>query len=286
LHASPSMRVPRRQVPLFTSRWSDARFSVTAILMVVTTACFLVQVVAGFYVPDATIKHTFALTRSGILSGHYWQLLTYMFIHGGPIHLLLNMVTLYFVGRQLEDLLGWRHYLGIYFGGGLLGGIAHLVFSPHAAVLGASAGVAAALIAFTTILPEIELTLLVFFVLPIRMRAKFLAIGFVAISALLLLTSDSSVSHLAHLGGALLGWIYVKQLGYGNPLRIQAYFWKRRREAERREHMTADQYISEEIDPILDKISREGIHSLTRAERKILERGRNKIAERTSTPGH
>jgi hypothetical protein len=95
-----------------------------------------------------------------------------------------------------------------------------------------------------------------------------------------LLGSRSYITaHYAHLAGCLFGWVYVKQLGYGNPLRIQRYFFEKRQREERRRHMTSDQFINEEIDPILEKISRDGIGSLTRNEKRILEMGRDKIAK-------
>ena len=96
-------------------------------------------------------------------------------------------------------------------------------------------------------------------------------------------TGNSYITaHYAHLGGCIFGWIYVKQLGYGNHLRIQRYFFEKRQREERRRHMTAGQFINEEIDPILEKISRDGIHSLTRAEKRTLEMGRDKITNTRS----
>ena len=139
------------------------------------------------------------------------------------------------------------------------------------------------LIAFTTIEPEIELTMLLFFVIPVRLKAKYLALGIVVFSIIMAVGSaKSGIGHLAHLGGCLLGWVYIKQLGFGNPLRLQKYLFEKRQRAERHARMSPAQFINQEIDPILDKISREGIHSLTRTERKILEKGREKIAQRTA----
>jgi hypothetical protein len=88
------------------------------------------------------------------------------------------------------------------------------------------------------------------------------------------------VAHVAHLGGCLVGWIYVRQLGFGNPWWIQRRMVERREREARLARMGPEQYMTEEIDPILDKISREGIRSLTRLERRILERGREKISQK------
>lgn len=276
------MRSPRLQP--FTPRWAAGRQSVVLLLIIANVAAFLLQTLATVY-DENVIPEWFALSGTGIRSGFVWQFFTYMFLHGGPMHLLVNMLTLYFAGREVEAIAGSRHLLGVYFGGGLLGGVAQvLLAAPGVPLMGASAGVCAVLIAFTTILPEIEITTLLFFIIPVRMRAKYLALGLVGIEGFLALSGLlPHISHVAHLGGCAFGWLYVKQLGFGNPLRIQKYVFEKRRRAERQARMSPAQFISEEIDPILDKISREGIHSLTRAERRILEKGREKIADKTAT---
>ncbi|MEA3188873.1 MAG: hypothetical protein QOD99_2703 [Chthoniobacter sp.] len=275
------MRSPRLQH--FTRRWAAGRQSVVTLLIVANVACFLAQMLTDVLAPGV-VQHWFALSGAGIRSGCVWQFATYMFLHGGPMHLLLNMLTLYFAGREVEAIAGPKHLLGVYLGGGLLGGLAHVIFSSaYAPVLGASAGVCAVLIGFTTILPEIEITTLLFFVIPIRLRAKYLAMGIVGFEALCAVTGSlPELGHVAHLGGSVFGWLYMKQLGFGNPLRIQKYVFEKRQRAERQDRMTPSQFINEEIDPILDKISREGIHSLSRSERKILEKGRAKIAQKTA----
>lgn len=278
------MRIPRRHVEPFTRRWTASRPAMWMILIAANVGCFAAQSFLHYTNPGL-IDHWLALSRDGLRAGYFWQFFTYMFLHEVPLpfHLLINMITLYFAGREVEAIVGPRHLLGLYFGGGLLGGIAQMIFEGNIPLVGASAGIFAVFIAFTTILPEIEITALLFFVIPIRLRAKYLALGLVGFSVVsAVIKFQSSIAHIAHLGGCLVGWLYIKQLGYGNPLRIQRYVFEKRRIAERRQRMSPAQFINEEIDPILDKISREGIHSLTRSERKILETGRDKIAKRTA----
>lgn len=266
----------------FTRRWNHGRSPVLAILIGINVAVYLFQVLGGYIQPQL-LERYFALSREGIQSGYVWQFITYMFLHGDPFHLLVNMLTLFFIGREVEAIVGPRHFLSVFTAGGVIGGIAQILLEPGAMLIGASGGVCAVLIAFTTIAPEMELTMLLFFVIPVRLRAKYLAWGLVGFSVAALATHlFPEWGHYAHLGGCLAGWIYMKQLGFGNPLRIQKYFFEKRQRDERMQRMSPEQFISEEIDPILDKISREGIHSLTRAERRILERGRDKIARRTS----
>ena len=78
----------------------------------------------------------------------------------------------------------------------------------------------------------------------------------------------------------MVGWIYARQLGFGNPLWVQRRLVERRQREARLARMDPDQYMVEEIDPILDKISRDGIRSLSRRERRILEQGREKISQK------
>lgn len=228
----------------------------------------------------------FALSREGIAEGYYWQFLTYMFLHGGILHLFVNCLGLYFAGREVEIICGPKHLLGIYFLGGIAGGILQLLIGPSVLLMGASAGVCAVLLAFTTMLPELEITALLFFVIPIRMRAKWLGRAVVISSIFFAVTPfGGNVGHLAHLGGAITGWFYTRRLGFGGAFWFQRFVRDRRRLRDRQEHMDPNEFISREIDPILDKIAREGIHSLTRSERQILEMGREKIAKKTTPPG-
>jgi hypothetical protein len=141
-------------------------------------------------------------------------------------------------------------------------------------------------IAFATLFPDREITLLVFFILPVRLRAKYMALIAVAFDVVpLLQKTGGGVAHLAHIGGAAFGYLYIKQLGYGTTPRwllwlqdIIARLKPRPRPTPR--NMTSEEFIRQEIDPILDKIAREGMQSLTRRERKILESARDLMQKR------
>ena len=116
-----------------------------------------------------------------------------------------------------------------------------------------------------------------------RLRAKHLAAALVLVSAVLWYTRTlPAIGPVAMLAACVAGWVYVKQLGFGNPLAIQRYIFEKRERAARLERMSSEQFICTEIDPILEKISREGMHRLTRAERKILALGKDKIASKTT----
>jgi membrane associated rhomboid family serine protease len=279
------MGTPRIQP--FIPRWTTGRRSVVTLLIVVSVMAFIGQTFADMASREF-VQNWLCLSMAGVKSGYLWQFFTYLFLHGVPgqpatgvIHLFFNMVTLYFVGREVEAIAGPRHLLAMYFLGGIVGGLGQIIATPDIAVCGASAGVFALLLAFTTILPEYELTGLFLVVVPFRLRAKYF--GWLAVVASLAMVAFHllpQMAHVAHLGGCLVGWIYARQLGFGNPWWFQRRRAERRQREERLQRMDPDQYMEEEIDPILDKISREGIRSLTRHERRILERGRDKISQK------
>jgi hypothetical protein len=81
--------------------------------------------------------------------------------------------------------------------------------------------------------------------------------------------------------GAVIGWWWARQLGFGNAFWFQRRRMEERQQSLRRLRMNAEEFVAQEIDPILEKISREGVGSLTRAERKILEEGRGKLARKS-----
>jgi membrane associated rhomboid family serine protease len=277
-------------------RWGDSlhalvvRFgSVTQLIIWVTVIVFLIQLVC-VALRVSVIEEWLALSGTGVAHGLVWQPVTYMFLHDPDrlFHILINLLVLWFFGREVEYFIGPKYFTRLYLCGGLMGAALHLAFNWHSSipVLGASAAVLACVIAFATLFPDREVTLLLFFIIPVRLKAKYLALIAIAFDVVPLLSrTGGNVAHLAHLGGALFGYLYIKQLGYGATPRW--LFWlqnigeklrPKRRPAPR--EMTSEEFISQEVDPILDKIAREGIHSLTRRERKILESAKDELQRR------
>lgn len=257
----------------FRGKIADSFGSVTQLLIWMNVGAFLIQL-GGSAFRVNWFEQWFALSVAGIRRGFLWQPLTYMFLHSGIWHLLVNLLVLWFFGREVEFFLGARRFGILYCGGGLVGAALWLAFNfqSPAVLVGASAAVLACVIAFATMFPEREVTLLLFFILPVRIRAKHLAWIAIALDAVPLLEgSGGRIAHLAHLGGAAFGWLYVKALGYGKPWTFR---WIRWREPSAQD---SEEYIRREIDPILDKISKHGMQSLTARERKILESARERL---------
>ena len=280
------MRPSRRQRPPVTRRWTEGRFSITTLLVALWGAATAVEFVLPLLDPRGSSGWYINLLRlygPDVAAGNYWQFASFMLVHLDPIHAVANGLILYFAGRELEPIVGRWKFLAIFLTGNLLGGLAHWLAMPQAGLTGVSAGVVAVLVAFTTTLPELEVTVHLFFVLPVRLRAKHLAIAVMAVcGAMWYAHSAPEIGPVAMLASCILGWLFARQLGFGNPMFFQRYVFERRQRAARLDRMSAEQFISTEIDPILEKISRLGMHSLTRAERRILDQGREKIAAKTA----
>jgi hypothetical protein len=211
----------------------------------------------------------------------------------------------------MENTLGKAGLLKLYLAGGTMGGLLQvglaLLFQDKfgsGSVVGASAGVFALIAAFATRSPDEPITLFVFFVLPVTFKAKLLLIieGSIALLGVLGPILSHRGDHLgvygnvangAHLGGMLTGMAWIR---WGAARSWSFSFWTRRkakrdlaqgtarrpsRNTKRKvEDLPPAEFISREVDPILEKISAHGIHSLTERERQILEAARSKMARR------
>ena len=222
-----------------------------------------------------------ALSLDGMRHGHLWQPFTYMFLHGGFTHLLFNMFTLYFLGPETERAMGSKHFLAMYLLSGLLGGLGWIWLSPqpYALCVGASGAIYGVLAAFATLYPRRQLTLLVLFIFPVTLLAWQLVAGLAFIEFVLANNDPASgIAHTAHLAGACAGFLYIDQLFESATLRR---LWGRLRDyVAQRPHVprAAPPPLDQaEVDRILDKISAQGIQSLTKAERQTLHRASRTI---------
>jgi membrane associated rhomboid family serine protease len=275
------MHLSGRRPSLSTRPWTERQRIVLLSLIGTNLAVFVAQLFLDMYQPGF-VRSYLALSDRGIHEAYAWEFVTAMFLHYGPWHLLGNMLVLYFLGRDLESILGRRHFLYLYLAGAIGGELGHLFLMPPDTILfAASGGVAALLVAYATILPELELTALTFLMVPLRLKAKYLACGVIALAVVLLcIDRNGAVSHSAYLGGGAAGWLYAHLLGFGHPSFFQRALRQRSATAERFRQMTAEQFIAQEIDPLLEKISRTGMESLTRTERRILDKAREKVLEK------
>lgn len=219
------------------------------------------QLIAWFGLHPAEIFSRFAI----------WQFVTYMFLHGGFIHILFNMLILWMFGCEVERHWGSREFVKYYFICGIGAGVFHLIFniSSSIPVVGASGAIYGIILAFAMLFPDRPIILFPFF---IALKAKYWAIIMASMQLVFGLLGGGGVAHFAHLGGMIVGYITLK-LGWRVSL-IRDYAGQKRTEwklkqmiRERQKMMT----LREEVDLILDKINEVGYENLTDEERQILE---------------
>jgi hypothetical protein len=213
-----------------------------------------------------------------------------MFIHGGFGHIFWNMFVLWMFGTEVETYLGRKEFYKFYFLAGIGSGLITLLFSLNSTipVVGASGAIYAVLVAFALLFPNREIYLYFFF--PIK--AKY----FVLIMAVITFFSTfsaggSNISHLTHLGGLLIGYLYLRRPRLLAQIRFKLpkinllnsignflqRFFKVRRVAKKRPSQTptrrdydTDITMHEELDRLLDKISKKGYESLSSQEKQTL----------------
>jgi len=285
-----------RQPEFQEHRWRShfrLRWSWTLALVVTYVVVLLAQLATARFFPEKSFIFSYlALSRAGIEHGYVWQLLTYQFLHAGWLHLFFNCWAIYVFGLELEQLLGGRRLLAIMFSSGIVGGIFQVLTAMvwpwlfDGPVVGASAGAFGLVAAFAMIFPERELTMLIFFIIPVRLRAKTLLIFSAVLAVLGIVFPWDNVANAAHLGGMAMGWFYVKKI-LKNPALIGAEDETQfvppklvKKKTAPPAEKSADEFLESEVDPILDKISAHGIQSLTARERAVLEAARKKMAQR------
>jgi membrane associated rhomboid family serine protease len=278
-------------------------FLVLAVLRLVLRWTLGIDPESGFK-PEPFYYHD--ITKNLFLSSHVptalikpWTLVTYFFAHEGIFHILWNMLFLYWFGKLIEEYLGNRRLINLYLLGGLAAGISYLLiynlipnFKPAIGtpLLGASGAVYAVVVGAATLMPNYT-----FFMLLLGpVRIKYIAAFFIVSSFVDLSNDANPGGNIAHLGGALLGFFFITQLKKGNdigkPLTGVAEWLKklfqpkpklkvthrspvRNGQAPSAPHAIPNQ---DEIDAILDKISRSGYDSLTKEEKQKLFRASQK----------
>lgn len=222
-------------------------------LIVINVAVYFLTLllgVAGSEEGLSAFNRTFALIPYDVVHGYIWQVVTYSFLHGGFLHILFNMLTLWMFGSTLEGYWGRRQFLEFYFFSVIGAAICTIIIaysghgflrlSPGTATVGASGGIYGLLLAFGYLFGEQEVFL---FPLPVTMKAKYM-VGILILIALAGALSDvGQTANFAHLGGALFGFLYLKFLprqglffGFSESyysIRNSYHRWKRRRAARK-----------------------------------------------------
>lgn len=258
-------------------------------LLIANTVVFLLQNV----IPSLTMQLAFIPALTLVRP---WTLLTYMFAHGGFGHLIFNMIALFFFGPPLEDRLGSRGFLIFWLVSGLGGAALSFFFAYDAPIIGASAGVYGVLLAFAMFYPDMPIY--IWGILPVK--AKWL-VAFMFVLSLMNAVGGASdgVAHFAHLGGLAGGYLYLRFAGQhrfgsgrggGIASRLRGSMPRRknknltvvpggssastpppRPQQPPQQRRADDARMLDQLDRVLDKISTEGIASLTPDERRLLD---------------
>jgi membrane associated rhomboid family serine protease len=264
-------------------------------LLIINGIVFLIQMLGqNLLIGDTTLEQYIIKYFALIPIGYGflpWQLITYQFMHGGIMHIALNMFALWMFGIEIENIWGSKKFLFFYLMCGVAAGISQLIFpplfnEPLAATIGASGAIFGVLIAFGMMFPDRYIY--IYFLLPVK--AKYLIIGYVLLE-LYSIPQGGNVAHLAHLGGALAGFIYLMYERKNNRL-FGSYFksspkinfnmfkgssnpFKKKEEKIKDAKYyeikdDSEEVTQEQIDQILDKIGRSGYQNLSDKEKKIL----------------
>jgi membrane associated rhomboid family serine protease len=242
---------------------------------------------------DNVMKYLEVPSRLDELLARPWTVITYMFTHFSFMHILFNMLVLYWFGRIFLQYLTGRQLLTTYLIGGLAGAFLYLIFLNGfpglriplgVTMLGASAAIMAIVVAISAYAPDYTLNLL--FIGPVKL--KYIALFYIVLDVLMI-ASDNSGGNIAHLGGAMYGFLFTSQFKKSRDPgkwlnRILDFIFNLFRPRPKLNvtyrknapHISDFDYNKskvaqqKEIDRILDKIARAGYESLTKQEKEIL----------------
>ena len=277
-------------------RYQFTRLNIAEKLIVVNVALFiitrLVAVLFGTSV-DALV-HWFELPKDfGTFITQPWSIVTYAFFHGNLGHIFFNMIMLYFTGRIFMNLFGERKFINVYFLGAIFGGLLFMlsynIFPAltglNNSLIGASAAVMAVLIFVCTYTPNQEVRVIFF-----NIKLWHLGVTFIVIDLVFIGGNSNIGGRLSHLGGAFIGYLYASHLTKGRDIgagfsimldSIQNLFTKEKKAPLKTVYRKPSSNLKtvaasdkekhqRQIDIILDKISKSGYESLSKAEKDFL----------------
>ncbi len=278
----------RYQQDSFWNAFKRGFLSMPPVIRTIIAICvvvFVVMTLFGRVVSQPILNLFWLLPDPFTAFTQPWRFITYIFLHGGGFHLIFNMLWLWWMGRMVEETVGPRTFSVIFFGAGIGGALMQVAFAAAFGanpVIGASGAVLGIMVAFAYLFPTAPIMLL--FLPPIE--ARFFVAGWIALDTLLLGSGDN-VARLVHLGGAGTGFLLTKMHYEGYDLSalirpIEQIFKgkggsKKKKKKKSRSDMysVADVEIMEEkdvdeLDEILEKISKKGYDGLTAEEKKKL----------------
>jgi len=236
-------------------------------LLIANVVIFFVQTTLG-----GSFTMQFAFVPAWVLT-RPWTIVTYMFLHGGLGHIFFNMLALFFFGSRVEDRLGSRRFITLYFIGGISGALFSLLFARHAAVIGASGAIFGVMLAYAYFWPRDRI--MIWGIIPVEARVLVIITTVLAIYSGLN-GSGGGVADFAHLGGYAGAFLYLRWIDATQgarkfrsvaqrtvPDRVLSN-WKRV------DPKTVHEVNRDELNRVLDKVGRTGLGSLTPEEKRFL----------------
>lgn len=260
-------------------------------LMIINGGIYLLQQIFNFIFPDE-IEHIFGLNHVGIFyEFKIWQPFTYMFLHGGLLHIFFNLLALWMFGGELELRWGKKIFLQYYILSGIGAGCFIIImnlfvyskFGYSPVTIGASGAIYGILLAYGMIWPNREV--LLYFIIPVKIKYLVIVFGLFEFSMTIYgaMGAGGAVSHIGHLGGLITGFIFItykrrkphntQNTDKAEPMPGGAISEFLKQERLKRKQLEIDKRIKAKniIDSLLEKIAREGMSSLTHKEKNDLE---------------
>ena len=272
-------------------------------LLIINIAVYLIQEIVSLGAPGL-FSYYLGLSYDGLFRHFFiWQLFTYMFLHGGMLHIFFNLFTLWMFGGELEQSWGSKYFLRYYIIAGIGAGVCIALMNAvttfqhpqmaSASTIGASGAIFALLLAYGVMWPNREVML--YFLVPIKMKYMVLFFGLIEFIGMISdARSVGNVSHIGHVGGILAGAVILFFSGYLSFSKTKRVFPKKgfspfarlfkKFRMQRQRHIINERIQAKEIiDTLLEKIAREGINSLTPEEKSRLEWARRRYYSENET---
>ena len=268
---------------------------ITDFLILSLIVSFIFQSILKLFGVDLSILRSFGFSLTSVMSGLVWTFFSYSFLHEGPLHLLFNILGIHFISRNLEYSLARDSYIMLFLLSVLFGSITWLAFNLDGGFLiGTSAFVMASLTRFCLMRPDNPITFLLFFVLPLSLKPRYLLMGVVGLELYGFIFSElqntSNIAHSAHLGGMIAGFILSTSFGKSIVLPKFSFKPSKTKSSKQKSAVSVTDYsidsevtddLEIQVDKILDKINEKGFGSLTDREKSLLEKAKSLFNTKT-----
>ena len=268
---------------------------ITDFLILSLIVSFIFQSILKLFGVDLSILRSFGFSLESVMSGLVWTFFSYSFLHEGPLHLLFNILGIHFISRNIEYSLTRDSYIMLFLFSVLFGSITWLAFNLDGGFLiGTSAFVMASLTRFCLMRPDNPITFLLFFVLPLSLKPRYLLMGVVGLELYGFIFSElqntSNIAHSAHLGGMIAGFILSTSFGKSIVLPKFSFKPSKTKSSNQKSAVSVTDYsidsevtddLEIQVDKILDKINEKGFGSLTDREKSLLEKAKSLFNTKT-----